>query len=54
MKQLMNFSPATPTLMFGPGSIYDAHTDDESVPLNDLVNVSAVMANFILEWCGVS
>jgi len=54
MQQLMNFEPVTPTLMFGPGSIYTAHTDDECVPIEDLVKVSAVLADFIINWCGVA
>jgi len=52
MQHLMNIHPTTPTLMFGPGSIYDAHKDDESVPTGELVVASAVMADFILKWCG--
>ena len=54
MQQLMVFEPATPTLMFGPGSIYTAHTDDEYVPIAELAKVSAVIGNFILNWCGVA
>jgi len=54
MQQLMNFDPKTPTLMFGPGSLLQAHTDDEFVPVQDLVQVSAVIADFIMEWCGIS
>ncbi len=51
MQQFMNIQPTTPTLMFGPGSIYDAHKDDESVPTRELVIASAVMADFIIKWC---
>ena len=52
MQQLMNIAPTTPALMFGPGSLSQAHADDESVPIPELVTASAVMADFILRWCG--
>ena len=51
MQQLMNIEPSTPTLMFGPGGINSAHTDDEGVSIQDLCLSSAVMADFILNWC---
>lgn len=54
MQQLMNIQPTTPTLMFGPGSIYQAHTDDEFVPIKELVQTSAVIADFIVNWCEIS
>jgi acetylornithine deacetylase len=54
MQQLMNIEPTTPTLMFGPGSIYQAHTDDEFVPIKELVQTSAVIADFIVNWCEIS
>jgi acetylornithine deacetylase len=53
MQQLLNIQPTTPTIMFGPGSIYTAHSDNECVPLNELADASAVIADFILDWCGV-
>ncbi|MDD9302240.1 MAG: M20/M25/M40 family metallo-hydrolase [Desulfobacter sp.] len=54
MQQLMNIQSTTPTLMFGPGSIYQAHTDDESVPIKELVQTSAVIGDFIVNWCEIS
>ena len=53
MQQLLNIQPTTPTIMFGPGSIYTAHSDNEYVTLNELATASAVMADFILNWCGI-
>jgi acetylornithine deacetylase len=52
MQHLMNIEPSTPTVMFGPGDIEAAHTDDEGVSIEDLSLSSAVMADFVLNWCG--
>ena len=52
MQHLNNIQPTTPTLMFGPGSLYAAHADDEGVAIEELATASAVMADFILRWCG--
>ncbi len=53
MQQLLNIDPRTPTFMFGPGSITQAHTEDEYVPVDQVVKTSAILADFILRWCGV-
>ncbi len=52
MQQLLNIEPKTPTVMYGPGSIYQAHTEDEWVPVEQLVQASAVIADCIIRWCG--
>ncbi|MCG8563891.1 MAG: ArgE/DapE family deacylase [Desulfobacterales bacterium] len=51
MQQLMTQAPVTPTLMFGPGSLEQAHTTNESLPVDELVTASAVLARFIMDWC---
>jgi acetylornithine deacetylase len=53
MQHLLNIDPRTPTVMFGPGSLYDAHTDNEKVSIDQMTKASAVLARFILNWCGV-
>jgi acetylornithine deacetylase len=53
MQQLLNIEPRTPTFMFGPGTIAKAHTEDEYVPVDQVVKTSAILADFILRWCGV-
>lgn len=53
MQQLLNIDPRTPTFMFGPGSITRAHTEDEYVPVDQVVKTSAILADFILRWCDV-
>jgi acetylornithine deacetylase len=45
---------ATPTISFGPGSIAGAHTIDESVPVDELVDHAAAVALVLLRWCGVA
>jgi acetylornithine deacetylase len=54
MQHLLNIRPTTPTVMFGPAGIANAHTDNESVAVDDLVTASAVYARFIVDWCGAS
>jgi len=54
MQHLLNIKPTTPTLMFGPGSIYAAHTDHEGVSIDEMTTASAVIASLILRWCGVA
>jgi acetylornithine deacetylase len=44
----------TPTLCFGPGVTNVAHTVDEWVAEDDLVDAAAAMAVATLRWCGVS
>ncbi len=43
----------TPTVSFGPGDLARAHTIDECVPVNDLVDHAAAVALMLLRWCGV-
>ena len=45
---------ATPTVSFGPGSIALAHTIDEYVPVDELVDHAAAVALVLLRWCGVA
>jgi acetylornithine deacetylase len=41
----------TPSIGFGPGSILDAHTIDESVPVDDLVAVAQGIAVAAMRFC---
>ncbi|MCC5947104.1 MAG: ArgE/DapE family deacylase [Nitriliruptoraceae bacterium] len=41
-----------PTVVFGPGDIRDAHAVDESVPVDELVVATEVLAATILRRCG--
>jgi acetylornithine deacetylase len=43
----------TPTVMFGPGDVRNAHRPDEYVPLADLEVVTRSLALAIVRWCGV-
>ncbi|NLN77537.1 MAG: ArgE/DapE family deacylase [Armatimonadetes bacterium] len=42
-----------PTMVFGAGSILDAHARDEKIDFKDILKSAEVMANFITAWCGV-
>lgn len=42
-----------PTVLFGPGDVRAAHRPDESVPINDLMAVTRVLAITAMRFCGV-
>ncbi len=42
-----------PALVTGCGNLEDAHTCNENVVLKDLINETAVLLQFIKEWCGL-
>jgi len=44
----------TPTISFGPGQLLVAHSVDEYVPVDDLVDHAAAVALLLMRWCGVS
>ena len=46
--------PRTPTVGFGPGKVKQAHTVDEFVLLDDVIDCTKVLALTIVQWCGVS
>ena len=39
-----------PTVMYGPGSVSDAHTADEFVDLDQVITCAKVLARTIVEW----
>ncbi len=45
---------ATPTISFGPGGLTQAHTIDEFVPVDDLVDHASAVALMLLRWCDVA
>lgn len=42
-----------PTVVFGPGSLGFAHSNEEQIRLDDIARGAAVLANFLTRWCGV-
>ena len=44
----------TPTISFGPGLLLTAHSVDEHVPVDDLVDHAAAVALVLMRWCGVA
>ena len=40
-----------PGCLYGPGSIDDAHTSREFVPIDQLIATSKVVALTMLDWC---
>ena len=43
----------TPSLIFGPGNLLNAHTHNEYVPIEDVITSTKVLALAIAEWCGI-
>jgi len=44
----------TPTVIFGPGRTEEMHANNEWVDLNDYVNAVKILANTIIDWCGIA
>lgn len=41
-----------PTVVFGPGSLGFAHTNEEQIAVADILKGAEVLVNFLAEWCG--
>lgn len=42
-----------PTIIYGPGELAEAHTTNESIAVDELVEAARVYARLIAEWCGL-
>ena len=42
----------SPTVIFGPGSLDNAHCVDEFVPLEEVFACGDILVDMIVEWCG--
>lgn len=42
-----------PTINFGPGDPRQAHQADEHIDINELIKSTKILAQVILDWCGV-
>jgi acetylornithine deacetylase len=51
MRLLVNYGQ-TPTILFGPGDVRNAHQPDEYVPVADLEIVVRTLALSALRFCG--
>jgi acetylornithine deacetylase len=43
-----------PTVVFGPGSLGFAHSNEEQIRLDDVATGAAILARFLMEWCGAN
>jgi acetylornithine deacetylase len=41
-----------PTVMYGPGSVLQAHGTDEYVSIREMIICTAVLAQTMIDWCG--
>jgi acetylornithine deacetylase len=42
----------TPAVLYGPGNIFDAHTVNEHVDLEEVLAATRVLAYIVTQWCG--
>lgn len=42
-----------PAVTYGPGEMLMAHSDNESMSLNQLIAYTKIIANFVLDWCQI-
>jgi len=41
-----------PTVVFGPGSLRFAHSNEEQIGLDEIGDAAAILVRFLAEWCG--
>jgi len=41
-----------PTVVFGPGSLRFAHSNEEQIGLNEIAEAATILVRFFAEWCG--
>jgi acetylornithine deacetylase len=41
-----------PTVVYGPGSLRYAHSNEEQIALSDIADAGCVLTDFALRWCG--
>jgi acetylornithine deacetylase/succinyl-diaminopimelate desuccinylase-like protein len=39
-----------PTVVFGPGSLRFAHSNEEQIALDDIAGAAAILVQFIMKW----
>lgn len=49
----LNRYGGTPTVIFGPGMTEQMHANNEWVKIEDYLNATKILAQTIMEWCGV-
>lgn len=53
MSRILNDMAKIPMIQFGPGAIEQAHIIDEWVSVNQYLSFIKILAEFIVDWCGV-
>ena len=41
-----------PAVLYGPGDLREAHSIDESVSIDDVLNATRAMVLMVIRWCG--
>jgi len=50
--RLFNKTGGMDTVVFGPGSLADAHSNFEKINMNHIIDASEILVRTILAWCG--
>jgi acetylornithine deacetylase len=50
--RLLTRNAKTPALIFGPGDIAQAHTVDEYIEIDRVIDATKILSLFLLRWCG--
>ncbi len=51
---LYNNQLGIPTVVFGGGSLGVAHSNQEQMPVSDVINSAHILLSFISDWCGTA
>ena len=49
---LYNNQLRIPTVVFGPGSLLFAHSNEEHIGLDEISEAAAILVRFLADWCG--
>ena len=50
--RLFHHRGGMPVVVFGPGSVSHAHSDEEQISIKDLNLGARILADFLIRWCG--
>lgn len=45
------YNAGIPSVIYGPGDLHNAHAVNEEVSIEQLVDYTKIMLNFIISWC---
>ena len=52
--RIFNNYGAIPTILYGPGDVSLAHTVNESIRIEELIDAASVIVRMLINWCGAA